>query len=102
MKKYKSQKEAVSVIQSGHRVFIHGAAATPIRLINALVKESERLKDVELFHLHTIGSAGYVDAAHRDHFKVSTFFIGANMRNQFNAGHVDYIPCFLSEIPQLF
>ena len=34
MRKYVSAEEAVSIIQSGDRVFLHGSAATPIFLIN--------------------------------------------------------------------
>lgn len=37
----------------------------------------------------------------RKSFKVSAFFIGANMRRSFQPGQVDYIPCFLSEIPKI-
>ncbi|MGZ3700106.1 MAG: acetyl-CoA hydrolase/transferase family protein, partial [Bdellovibrionota bacterium] len=60
-----------------------------------------RLRDVELVHLHTIGPAIWADPELSDSFKVSAFFIGANMREKFNPDQVDYLPCFLSEIPQL-
>jgi len=34
--KYVSAEEAVTVIKSGDRVFIHGSAATPVPLVKAL------------------------------------------------------------------
>jgi 4-hydroxybutyrate CoA-transferase len=93
---------ALSDIQSGHRVFVHGAAATPNVLLDALVQQAGRLKQVELTHLHTIGPARYADPELSASFKVSAFFIGANLRKRLAPGRVDYIPCFLSEIPALF
>ena len=89
-------------IQSGNRIFVHGAAATPNRLLDALVGESARLRDVELFHLHTIGPAKYSDPAYRKSFKTSSFFVGPNLRGKLEPDFIDYIPCFLSEIPQFF
>ncbi len=58
-----SADQAVSLVQSGMRVFIHGAAATPTPLIEALVARDVR--DVTLYHLHTMGPAPFVDPAHR-------------------------------------
>ena len=101
MKKHQEAREAVSAIQSGHRVFVHSGAATPLRLLDALVDERSRLRNVELTHLHTMGPARYAVAQFKDSFKVSAFFIGKNMRSKFDPPYVDYIPCFLSEIPQL-
>lgn len=46
MKVVKSFPELFSAIQSNMSVFIHGQAATPITLINELMKESDRLKNV--------------------------------------------------------
>lgn len=101
MKVHSTAKAAVAAIESGSRVFIHGAAATPNQLIEAMVADADRLRNVELMHLHTIGPAKYADAIYKDSFRVSAFFIGANMRSRFHPDHVDYIPCVLSEIPQL-
>lgn len=101
MKKHSSAKEAIAIIQSGHRVFVHGASATPLRLIDALVADADRLENVELIHLHTSGPALYAKPEFRKSFTVSSFFQGANMRSTFKPGAVDYIPCFLSEIPAL-
>lgn len=101
MKRHSSAAAAIAVIQSGHRVFVHGAAATPTRLLDALVADSERLEDVGLRHLHTIGETRYADPEFRRSFKVSAFFVGANLRAKLDPGHVDYLPCSLSEIPDL-
>lgn len=101
MKLHANATEAVAAIKSNSRVFIHGAAATPNRLIEAMVADADRLRNVELVHLHTIGPAKYADPKYKDSFRVSALFVGANMRSRFNHDQVDYIPCVLSEIPQL-
>lgn len=97
-----SAEEAVSVVQSGHRVYIHGMAATPVSLIEALAAQAPRLKDVEIVHLHTEGPAPYAEPGMEEHFFVNNLFIGANLRPAVDAGRADYIPVFLSEIPALF
>ncbi|MFZ9594645.1 MAG: acetyl-CoA hydrolase/transferase family protein [Bdellovibrionia bacterium] len=89
-------------VKSGDRVFIHGGAATPLALIDHLLAQADRLHDVELVHLHTMGQAPYAEPQWEGHFRVSAFFVGANLRKRFRPGFVDYIPCFLSEIPNLF
>ena len=51
-----SADEAVKTVKSGMRVFVHGAAATPTPLLEALVRNAT-LSDVTLYHLHTAGPA---------------------------------------------
>ncbi len=102
MRKHRQAQDAVAFVQPGQRVFVHGAAATPMRLLDAMVDSAHRLGAVELTHLHTMGPARYADAEYKNHFTTSAFFFGKNLRTRFDPGFVDYIPCFLSEIPQLF
>lgn len=55
--KWMSAEEAVSSITSGHKIFIHGCAATPTDLVDALAKHGKdsKIKDVEVIHIHTEG-----------------------------------------------
>jgi acyl-CoA hydrolase len=95
-----SAGELLQAIQPGHRVFVHGAAATPIRLLQALVEQRERLASgVELMHLHTYGPAPYADFSE---FRVINLFVGENLRAKLDYSRIDYLPCFLSEVPSLF
>lgn len=97
-----SAAEAVASVRSGDRVFIHGVAAAPHILIDALVDRAPELRDVEIVHLHTEGPAPYSKPEFADSFRVNAFFVGANVRESVNNGRGDYIPVFLSEIPALF
>jgi len=102
MEKYISADEAVKVIKSGDRVFVHGVSATPVQLIQAMTDRHQELKEVEVVHLHTEGPAPYADEAYKDSFFVNALFVGANVRKAINEGRGDYIPVFLSEVPYLF
>jgi acyl-CoA hydrolase len=50
--------QALKSVKSGMRVFVHGAAATPTPLLEALARRSD-LEDVRLFHMHLEGSAPF-------------------------------------------
>ena len=97
-----SAAEALTAVKSGDRVFIHGVAAAPHTLIDAMVARSPELRDVEVVHLHTEGNAPYADVSLESSFRINAFFVGSNVRHAVNQGRGDYIPVFLSEIPALF
>jgi len=102
MKKHTSAVDALAVIEPGQRIFIHGAASTPNVLVDGLVAQAERLKDNEIIHLHTFGDASYAHPQFASSFKVANLFVGGNMRRHYDGDRIDYLPCFLSEIPALF
>lgn len=95
-------EQAVEVVKSGDRVFIHGMAAAPQGLIEALVSRADSLREVEIVHLHTEGPAPYAKPEYRDSFFVNNLFIGGNVRKAVDEGRADYVPVFLSEVPALF
>jgi 4-hydroxybutyrate CoA-transferase len=96
-----SADEAVQVVKSGMRLFVHGASATPLLLLEALARRTE-LTDVTLYHLHTNGSAPFADAAHEGRFFSVSLFTGPAVRGAIADGRADYVPVFLSDIPALF
>ncbi|MES2396972.1 MAG: acetyl-CoA hydrolase/transferase C-terminal domain-containing protein [Bacteroidota bacterium] len=101
-KEFVSASEAVKIIKSGDKVFIHSAAATPLVLVEALTARAKDLIDVELLSIHTEGPVPYADEKYKENFIINTFFVGANIRPYVNSGRANYIPVFLSEIPHLF
>jgi acyl-CoA hydrolase len=96
-----SADEAVGVVRSGDRVFLHTAAATPLRLVEALTARAAELSDVEVLSLHTEGPAPYAAPEHAASFRVNALFVGPNVRQAIDEGRGDFVPVFLSEIPQL-
>lgn len=89
-------------VSSHQTVFIHGGSATPSRLIGELVDKRDAFENVNIVHLHTVGEAFYAKKEFRKNFRVSNLFVGSNMRRKFSPGYVDFIPCFLSEVPTMF
>jgi 4-hydroxybutyrate CoA-transferase len=102
MYKYVTADEAVSVIASGNRVFIHSVAAAPRLLIEAMVRRAPDVRHVEIVHLHTEGEAPYAKPEFSENFRVNAFFVGSNVRKALAEGRADYVPIFLSEVPALF
>ena len=97
-----SAADAVKIIQSNNRVFIHTAAAAPQELIDAMTDRSDELLNVEICQLHTEGRAPYANPNLRESFHVNSLFIGHNVRHTLKAGNGSYTPVFLSEVPNLF
>ncbi len=98
MIKYISATEAVKVVQSGDRVYVHAAAATPTFLVTELAKRADELQDVEFCHIYTTGAAEYANPAYKDSFFVNSFFLGANVRHTIKEGNGSYLPVFFSEM----
>jgi len=99
--KYVSAQEAVRHIQSHHRVFVHGSAATPITLVQALMDRKEELRNVELVSISTLGF-DLNDPSLEGHFFINSLFVSESVRKAVNSNRGDYVPVFLSEIPKLF
>ena len=74
-----SPADALSVINSGDRVFIHGAAATPTPLLDALVERTE-LENVRLYHLHLEGACRFLEPQHEGRFHSTSLFTGPSAR----------------------
>jgi 4-hydroxybutyrate CoA-transferase len=70
---------AVRHIGSGTRVFIHGAAATPTPLIDALARRTD-VESVTTYHLHLEGKIAIVDAGQEGRFTATSLFTGASLR----------------------
>jgi 4-hydroxybutyrate CoA-transferase len=94
--------EAVLGIRSHDRVFIHTAAATPQRLVDAMTARADEFSDVGIYHLHTEGDAPYLQPGMENHFKVNVMFLAENARAAVNQGRANFIPCFLSDVPIMF
>ncbi|MBI5947324.1 MAG: acetyl-CoA hydrolase/transferase family protein [Chloroflexi bacterium] len=94
--------QALAAIHSGDRIYLHGGAATPRALIDALMARAEGIFDVEIVHLHTDAPAPYAAPEMEGHFRHNALFIGPNVRRAVEEGRADYTPVFLSEIPALF
>jgi acyl-CoA hydrolase len=93
--------DVVKCIEHGMKVFVHGAAATPTPLIDALAARRD-LENISLYHMHTSGPAPFADPEHEGRFFSVSLFTGAPVRKAIEEGRADFVPIFLSDIPTLF
>lgn len=100
--KYISAESAAALVNSGNRVFIHGCAATPLALIDALLKRAGNIDNIELVSISTIGNIDWNHDAVKKSFYMNSLFVSDNVREWVNSPYGDYVPVFLSEIPYLF
>src|SRR5476649_1688076 len=99
---YISADEAVKYIKPCNRVFIHGGAATPVCLVEAMQRRHNELYNVELVSITTLGNVNFDNPEHREAFYFNSLFVSAATRSVANSDYGDYVPIFLSQIPQLF
>ena len=100
--RFVSAAEAVAGIRSRQQVFVHGGAATPSLLLSALAARGPELEEVGVVHMHCEGAAPHLAPELAGHLRHRALFIGPNARQAVNDGRAEYIPVFLSDIPQLF
>ncbi len=99
---YVTATEAVSIVQSGQRIFIHGSVCTPHHLLHALAMQHERLKDVELVSISLKGDIEIDKAEYQSSFHINSLFVSDSVRLAVAEGRADFVPVFLSDIPDLF
>ncbi len=99
---YTTPEEAVMLVNSGDRVFLHGSAATPLLLINALLARAGSINNVELTSISTYGNIDWNHPNVLQSFYLNSLFVSGNIRDWANSEYGGYVPVFLSEIPQLF
>ncbi|MBK6828143.1 MAG: acetyl-CoA hydrolase/transferase family protein [Chitinophagaceae bacterium] len=99
---YQTAEQALSVIQSGHRVFVQGSAQTPLYLLRELGKRAADLRGVELTFITVQGDIELDKPEYVDSFHINCMFVSESVRKAVNDGRADFIPVFLSDIPDLF
>ncbi|MBL7700659.1 MAG: acetyl-CoA hydrolase/transferase family protein [Ferruginibacter sp.] len=99
---YVTAKEALSIIESNSRVFVHGSICTPTFLLNELAGEKDRLQNVELVSITLKGDVEIAKPEYQDSFLINSLFVSTPIREAVAEGRGDFVPVFLSDIPDLF
>lgn len=94
--------QAMNLIKPGNMVFIGTGCGEPQHLIKAMV-ENEQMYDIMIYQMLSSTLSQYVDEeAFLRRFSLKLFFISWSMRKAVSVGKIDYIPTYLSRIPELF
>lgn len=104
---YNSRKctadEAVcGIVRSGdHIVFGHNASE-PQALIDALIRNHGRFKDITIHHMQTMGEGEYTRPEYRDHFHFDGWFLSPGTRSCVAEGYGDVTPNHYYQTDQFF
>ena len=98
---YSTAEEALNLIQSGQRIFIHGSACTPQYLLRELVYHKHRLRNTEIISITLQGKIEIADPGFEQSFHINSLFVSEPIRQAVMEGRADYIPAFLSDIPDM-
>ena len=100
--KWVSAEEAVAKIKKGSRIFLGTGCGEPQHLIRTIVELSD-LNDVFLYQMLSGTLGKYVnDDSFFERFTLRLFFISVAMRRAAFEGKIEYMPTYLSQIPDLF
>ncbi|MFX1485223.1 MAG: acetyl-CoA hydrolase/transferase C-terminal domain-containing protein, partial [Promethearchaeota archaeon] len=94
--------EAIKKIERGQRIFLGTGCGVPNHLVQELVKNANRMSDIEIVHLFTLGNTPSADPKFQSQFRHNTFFVSENIREAVRDGRADYTPAYLSDIPLFF
>ncbi len=93
---------SVKKIKNGSRVFIGTGCGEPQQLIKAMVENSS-IQDIVIYQMLSSTLSKYVNNKNfLSRFSIKLFFISVLMRQSAFEGKIDYIPVYLSQIPQIF
>ena len=93
---------SVRKIKNGSRVFIGTGCGEPQHLIKAMVEDSP-VQDIVIYQMLSSSLSNYVNEKNfLTRFSLKLFFISVLLRKAAFEGKIDYIPVYLSQIPQIF
>jgi acetoin utilization deacetylase AcuC-like enzyme/acyl-CoA hydrolase len=93
-------EKVVSRIRNGQTIFVGSGPGEPTLLTETLAGKAENYWDIEVIHLSSAQEESVL--ARPDmlaHFRYNTFYIGRGLSAAVAAGHADYTPMNISEMP---
>jgi len=97
-----SPEKAVKKIKNGSRVFVGTGCGEPQALIRAMVQDLS-IQDIVIYQMLSSTFSEFIDQkSFQNRFSLKLFFISQQMRQAAFEGKIDYIPIYLSQIPEIF
>jgi acyl-CoA hydrolase len=91
--------EAVRQVRDGDFIVVPTGVGEPPALLTALSEQRTSFRDVKVGQILAMRKYGYIDPATVDHVRHVAYFFGGATRAGGQAGWVDFIPNYFSEIP---
>ena len=94
-----SAAEAVRLVRDGDQIIVPTGVGEPPSLLEALSAQRLDFRDVKVSQILAIRKYAYLDPATVEHIRHVAFFYGGATRAGGQAGWIDFIPNYFSEIP---
>jgi acyl-CoA hydrolase len=99
--KLSSADDAISHVKNGDCIIVPTGVGEPPALLSALSEQRRRFRDVKVAQILAVRKFGYIDPETVEHVRHVAFFFGASTRAGGQAGWIDFIPSYFSEMPSL-
>jgi acyl-CoA hydrolase len=96
-----SAEDAIGQIRHGDFIIVPTGVGEPPTLLTTLSEHRLRFHDVKVGQILAVRKYGYFDPETTAHVRHVAFFFGAASRAGGQAGWIDFIPSYFSEMPSL-
>ena len=93
--------DAIKQLQNGDFIVVPSGVGEPPTLLTALSEQRREFKDIKVAQILALRKYGYFDPETVDNVRHVAFFYGPASRAGGQAGWVDFIPSYFSEMPAL-
>ncbi len=93
--------DAIGCVQNGDTIVVPTGVGEPPALLTALSEARRNYRGVTVSQILALRKYGYIDPETRDNVRHTAYFYGGATRPGGQAGWVDFIPNYFSEIPAL-
>ncbi|MDD2692835.1 MAG: acetyl-CoA hydrolase/transferase C-terminal domain-containing protein [Simplicispira sp.] len=100
LQKRTSATDAMRHVRNGDSIIVPTGVGEPPTLLSALSEQRRNFQDVKVAQILAVRKYGYFDPETADHVRHVALFLGPASRAGAQAGWVDFIPNYFSEIPQ--
>ena len=94
-------QQAASLVESGDYIVVPSGAGEPPALLTALSDRRLELENVTVSQILALRKYAYIDQATVANIRHSAYFYGPATRSGGQAGWIDFVPSYFSEMPQL-
>lgn len=94
-------EDAINLVKNGDCIIVPTGVGEPPTLLTALSDQRRRFTDVKVAQILAVRKYGYIDPETVNHVRHTAFFYGGATRAGGQAGWIDFIPAYFSELPSL-
>jgi acyl-CoA hydrolase len=100
-RKKMSAADAVRQVEDGDMIIVPTGVGEPPGLLTALSEQRRDFRDVKVAQILALRKYGYFDPETAEHVRHVAFFYGGASRPGGQAGWIDFIPSYFSEMPAM-